>query len=196
MAKEALKNLYIEELRDLYDAENRLVKALPRLAKAAESEELRAGFEEHLEQTKGHVDRLRQIFESLDERPSGKKCAAMIGLIQEGQDILDEDFEDGVKDAALISAAQRVEHYEIAAYGCVKTWAGLLGETEAQSLLEQTLNEEKEADGKLTELSSEINLEAVGSEEVQDDNLEEFEAEKEGSTDKPLKSKSRGAGAH
>jgi ferritin-like metal-binding protein YciE len=196
MAKEALKNLYIEELRDLYDAENRLVKALPKLAKAAESEELRAGFEEHLEQTKGHVDRLRQIFESLDERPDGKKCAAMIGLIQEGQDILDEDFEDGVKDAALISAAQRVEHYEIAAYGCVKTWAGLLGETEAQSLLEQTLNEEKEADGKLTELSSEINLEAVGSEEVQDDNLEEFEAEKEGSTDKPLKSKSRGAGAH
>jgi ferritin-like metal-binding protein YciE len=196
MAKEALKNLYIEELRDLYDAENRLVKALPKLAKAAESEELRAGFEEHLEQTKGHVDRLRQIFESLDERPGGKKCAAMIGLIQEGQDILDEDFEDGVKDVALISAAQRVEHYEIAAYGCVKTWAGLLGETEAQSLLEQTLNQEKEADGKLTELSSEINLEAVGSEEVQDDNLEEFEAEKEGSTDKPLKSKSRGAGAH
>jgi ferritin-like metal-binding protein YciE len=196
MAKEALKNLYIEELRDLYDAENRLVKALPKLAKAAESEELRAGFEEHLEQTKGHVDRLRQIFESLDERPDGKKCAAMIGLIQEGQDILDEDFEDGVKDAALISAAQRVEHYEIAAYGCVKTWAGLLGETQAQSLLEQTLNEEKEADGKLTELSSEINLVAVGSEEVQDDNLEEFEAEKEGSTDKPLKSKSRGAGAH
>ncbi len=140
MAKEALKNLYIEELRDLYDAENRLVKALPKLAKAAESDELRAGFEEHLEQTKGHVDRLRQIFESLDERPGGKKCAAMIGLIQEGQDILDEDFEDGVKDAALISAAQRVEHYEIAAYGCVKTWAGLLGETEAHSLLAQTLN--------------------------------------------------------
>ena len=196
MAKEALKNLYIEELQDLYDAENRLVKALPKLAKAAESEELRAGFEEHLEQTKGHVDRLRQIFESLDERPGGKKCAAMIGLIQEGQDILDEDFEDGVKDAALISAAQRVEHYEIAAYGCVKTWAGLLGETEAQSLLEQTLNEEKEADGKLTELSSEINLKAVGSEEVQDDNLEELEAEKEGSTDRPLRSKSRGAGAH
>jgi ferritin-like metal-binding protein YciE len=196
MAKEALKNLYIEELRDLYDAENRLVKVFPKLAKAAESEELRAGFEEHLEQTKGHVDRLRQIFESLDERPGGKKCAAMIGLIQEGQDILDEDFEAGVKDAALISAAQRVEHYEIAAYGCAKTWAGLLGETEAQSLLEQTLNEEKEADGKLTELSSEINLKAVGSEEVQDDNLEEFEAEKEGSTDKPLRSKSRGAGAH
>ena len=145
MAKEALRNLYIEELRDLYDAEKRLVKTLPKLAKAAESKQLPAGFEEHLEQTKGHVDRLRQIFESLDEKPIGKKCAAMIGLIQEGQDILDEDFEDGVKDAALISAAQRVEHYEIAAYGCVKTWAGLLGETQAQSLLEQTLNEEKTA---------------------------------------------------
>jgi len=195
MAKEALKNLYIEELRDLYDAETRLVKTLPELAKAAESQELRAEFEEHLEQTKGHVNRLRQIFEALDERPGGKKCAAMIGLIQEGQDIRDEEFQDGVKDAALISAAQRVEHYEIAAYGCVKTWAGLLGETEAQSLLEQTLNEEKQTDEKLTELSSTTNLEAIGNEQDQDDNLEEFEAEKEGSTDKPLKS-TRGAGSN
>ncbi|HEY1471620.1 MAG TPA: ferritin-like domain-containing protein [Candidatus Acidoferrum sp.] len=199
MAKEALKNLYVEELRDLYDAENRLVKALPKLAKAAESEDLRAGFEEHLEQTKEHVDRLRQIFESLDERPTGKKCAAMIGLIQEGQDILDEDFEDSVKDAALISAAQRVEHYEIAAYGCVKTWAGLLGETEAQSLLEKTLNEEKETDEKLTELSADINLVAIGAEQDEDGSLEEFEEEKEEDeeeTNRPLKSKSRGAGAN
>ena len=196
MAKEALKNLYIEELRDLYDAENRLVKALPKLAKAAESDELRAGFEEHLEQTKGHVDRLRQIFESLDERPGGKKCAAMIGLIQEDQDILDEDFEDGVKDAALISAAQRVEHYEIAAYGCVKTWAGLLGETEAQSLLAQTLNEEKETDEKLTDLSADINLNAMGNDRDRDSTLEEFETEKEGAIGKPLKFKSRGAGSN
>jgi ferritin-like metal-binding protein YciE len=162
MAKQALKELYIDELRDLYDAENRLVKALPEMAKNAESDELRAGFEEHLEQTKGHVDRLRQIFESLGEKPTGKKCAAMVGLIQEGEELMDEDFEGGVKDAALISAAQRVEHYEIAAYGCLKTWAGLLGETEAQSLLEQTLNEEKATDEKLTELSEEINLEATG----------------------------------
>jgi ferritin-like metal-binding protein YciE len=162
MAKQALKELYIDELRDLYDAENRLVKALPEMAKNAESDELRAGFEEHLEQTKGHVDRLRQIFESLDEKPTGKKCAAMVGLIQEGEELMDEDFEGGVKDAALISAAQRVEHYEIAAYGCLKTWAGLLGETEAQSLLEQTLNEEKATDEKLTELSEEINFEATG----------------------------------
>jgi ferritin-like metal-binding protein YciE len=196
MAKEALRNLYIEELRDLYDAENRLVKTLPKLAKAAESKQLRAGFEEHLEQTKGHVDRLRQIFESLDEKPTGKKCAAMVGLILEGQDILDEDFEDGVKDAALISAAQRVEHYEIAAYGCVKTWAGLLGETEAQSLLERTLNEEKQTDEKLTELSADINLTAIGNEQDQDSNLEKFEEEREEATNRPLKSKSRGAGAN
>lgn len=196
MAKEALRNLYIEELRDLYDAESRLVKTLPKLAKAAESNQLRAGFEEHLEQTKGHVDRLRQIFESLDEKPTGKKCAAMVGLIQEGQEILDEDFEDGVKDAALISAAQRVEHYEIAAYGCVKTWAGLLGETEAQSLLERTLNEEKQTDEKLTELSADINLSAIGNEQDQDSNLEEFEEEREEATNRPLKSKSRGAGAN
>lgn len=161
MAKQGLRELYIDELRDLYDAENRLVKALPEMAKAAESDDLRAGFEEHLEQTRGHVDRLRQIFESLDEKPSGKKCAAMVGLIQEGEDLMDGDFEGGVKDAALISAAQRVEHYEIAAYGCLKTWAGLLGETEAQSLLEQTLSEEKATDEKLNELSEEINLEAT-----------------------------------
>jgi ferritin-like metal-binding protein YciE len=196
MAKEALRNLYIEELRDLYDAEKRLVKTLPKLAKAAESKQLPAGFEEHLEQTKGHVDRLRQIFESLDEKPTGKKCAAMVGLILEGQDILDEDFEDGVKDAALISAAQRVEHYEIAAYGCVKTWAGLLGETEAQSLLERTLNEEKQTDEKLTELSADINLTAIGNEQDQDSNLEKFEEEREEATNRPLKSKSRGAGAN
>jgi ferritin-like metal-binding protein YciE len=167
MAKQSLRELYVDELRDLYDAENRLVKALPQMAKNAESEDLRAGFEEHLEQTKGHVDRLRQILEALNHKPSGKKCAAMVGLIQEGEELMDEDFEGGVKDAALISAAQRVEHYEIAAYGCVRTWAGLLGETEAQSLLEQTLSEEKATDTKLTELSEEINVEATNEGGVQ-----------------------------
>jgi ferritin-like metal-binding protein YciE len=160
MAKQALRELYVDELRDLYDAENRLVKALPKLAKEAESQELRSGIEEHLEQTRGHVDRLRQIFEAMGERPGGKKCAGMVGLIQEGDEMM-EEFEDGVKDAALISAAQRVEHYEIAAYGCVKTWAGLLGEKEAQDLLEKTLNEEKEADQKLTEIAGQINVEAM-----------------------------------
>jgi len=175
MAKQALRELYVDELRDLYDAENRLVKALPKLAKEAQSQELRSGIEEHLEQTKGHVDRLRQIFESMGERPGGKKCAAMVGLIQEGDEMMDEEFENGVKDAALISAAQRVEHYEIAAYGCVKTWAGLLGEKDAQDLLEQTLNEEKEADHKLTEIAQEINVEAMGETETTESGSESEE---------------------
>ena len=162
MAKMSLRELYLDELRDLYDAENRLVKALPKLAKEAESQELRSGFEEHLEQTKGHVERLQEIFEAMGEKASGKRCAAMAGLIQEGDEMMGADFEPRVKDAALISAAQRVEHYEIAAYGCVRTWAGLLGESEAQNLLQQTLNEEKETDEKLTELSEEINIDALG----------------------------------
>ncbi len=162
MSKLSLKELYLDELRDLYDAENRLVKALPKLAKEAESQALRSGIEEHLEQTKGHVERLQEIFDAMGEKTSGKRCAAMVGLIQEGDEMMDEDFEGGVKDAALISAAQRVEHYEIAAYGCVKTWAGLLGENDAQELLQKTLNEEKETDEKLTELSEEINIDAMG----------------------------------
>jgi ferritin-like metal-binding protein YciE len=185
MAAQTLKDLFIDELRDLYDAENRLVKALPKMAEAAESEDLRAGFEEHLEQTKGHVERLKQIFVALDEKPSGKKCAAMEGLVEEGEEMMEEDFEGGVKDAALISAAQRVEHYEIAAYGCVKTWAGLLGENEAQSLLEQTLNEEKATNEKLTELSEEINLEAK----------EEGESGEEEAERKPARGKARSAKA-
>src|SRR4029077_14484865 len=162
MSKLSLRELYLDELRDLYDAENRLVKVLPKLAKEAESQELRSGFEEHLEQTKGHVDRLREIFEAMGEKPGGKRCAAMVGLIQEGEEMMDEDFEPGVKDAALISAAQRVEHYEIAAYGCVRTWAGLLGESEAQNLLQQTLDEERETDERLTDLSEAINIDSMG----------------------------------
>jgi ferritin-like metal-binding protein YciE len=188
MSKEALRELFIDELRDIYDAEHRLVKALPKLADASNSEDLRAGFKEHLEQTKGHVERLNQIFESLNEKSSGKKCAAMVGLIAEGEEMMDADFEGAVKDAALISAAQRVEHYEIAAYGCVKTWAGLLGETEAQSLLEETLNEEKTADEKLTELSESINLEAEGEEG------EEKRAEEQ-SQKRPVRGKARSAKA-
>jgi ferritin-like metal-binding protein YciE len=187
MAAQTLKDLFIDELRDLYDAENRLVKALPKMAEAAESDDLRAGFEEHLEQTKGHVERLKQIFTSLDEKPTGKKCPAMEGLVKEGEEMMEEDFEGGVKDAALISAAQRVEHYEIAAYGCVKTWAGLLGEDEAQSLLEQTLSEEKATNEKLTELSEEINLEAK-------EEGETGESEEE-TEQKPARGKARGARA-
>ena len=160
MAELTLRELYVAELRDLFDAENRLVQALLKMAEASDSAELRNAFAEHLEQTKTHVDRLRQIFESMGEQPAGKKCAGMVGLLQEGDHLMDEDFANGVKDAALISAAQRVEHYEIAAYGCVKSWAGLLGESTAEDLLETTLEEEKETDEKLTELSESINAQA------------------------------------
>ena len=160
MPNEGLKELYVDELKDLYSAESQLVKALPKLAKAAASEELRAGFEEHLEQTKGHVQRLEQIFEMLDESPKGKKCKGMEGLIEEGSEIIEEDFEDALLDSALIGAAQRVEHYEIAAYGTVRAFAEELGESEHASLLAETLEEEKETDEKLSELAKQINVEA------------------------------------
>ena len=161
MKQNTLKELYLDELRDLYDAEQQLVKALPKMAKASTSPELRNGFEEHLEQTKGHVQRLEQIFEGLGEPAKGKKCKGMAGLVAEGAEMMDEDFEDKVMDAGLISAAQRVEHYEIAAYGTVRTFANLLGESEAESLLETTLNEEKETDQKLTDASQQINPAAL-----------------------------------
>ena len=167
MQHNALMELYVDELKDLYDAENRLVKALPKVSKAASSDKLRSALEEHLEQTRGHVDRLKEIFDNLGEKPTGKKCAGMIGILKEGEEIVEEDFEDDVMDAALISAAQRVEHYEIAAYGCVRTWADLLGENEASALLDKTLEEEKETDEKLTQLAEEINVQAkdAGSED-------------------------------
>lgn len=162
MQDSALKERYIDELKDIYSAENQLIKALPKMAKAATSEELRTGFEEHLEQTRGHAQRLEQIFEALGEKPTGKKCQGMEGLITEGSAVLEEDLEDEVRDAALISAAQRVEHYEIAAYGTVRTYAELLGEEEAMGLLQETLEEEKETDQKLTTLAKEINVQAAG----------------------------------
>lgn len=163
MPTEGLKELYIDELKDLYSAEKQLVKALPKLAKAATSDELRSGFEEHLEQTKGHVQRLEQIFEMLGEKPTGKKCKGMEGLVEEGSELTQEDYEGALLDAGLIGAAQRVEHYEIAAYGTVVAFAELLEESEHVSLLNETLEEEKETDEKLTELSKQINAEASGS---------------------------------
>jgi len=177
MPEQDLKELYIDELKDLYNAENQLVKALPKMAKASNSEDLRNGFEEHLEQTKGHVQRLEQIFEMLGESPKGKKCKGMEGLIEEGSEMIDEDFEGSVKDAGLIGAAQRVEHYEIAGYGTVKALAETLGEDEQASLLEETLQEEKETDEKLTELAGEINSQATSeSEEVGEAETAEAEA--------------------
>jgi ferritin-like metal-binding protein YciE len=164
MLENRLKHLYIEELKDLYSAENQLLKALPKMAKAATSPDLKAGFEEHLEQTQGHVARLEKIFEGLGESPKGKKCKGMEGLIAEGKEMIDEDPAPEELDAGLISAAQRVEHYEMAGYGCVATYAKLLGEDQAVTLLRQTLEEEKVTDKKLTKLSEDINVEAVESE--------------------------------
>ncbi len=160
MKENTLRELFIDELRDLYDAENRLVKTLPKMAEAANSDDLRSGIEHHLGQTKEHVERLKQVLTSLDEKPSGKKCPGMVGILEEGEEMMEEDFEGSVMDAALISAAQRVEHYEIAAYGCVHAWAQELGENNAAELLEKTLNEEKETDAKLTELAEQINASA------------------------------------
>ena len=155
--KGSFRKLYVDELKGLFSAEKQLTKALPKIAKASNSEDLRNGFEEHLEQTKVHVQRLEEIFAMLDEKAGGKKCVGMEGIIQEGAEVIDGDFADDVKDAALISAAQRVEHYEIAAYGTVCAYADLLGESDQAALLRQTLEEEKETHEKLTELSTQIN---------------------------------------
>lgn len=179
-SKNNLLELYVDELRDIYNAEKQLTKALPKMAKAASSDKLREGFLEHLEQTKGQVERLDRIFEALGERSSGKKCAGMEGLVQEGSEVMEEDWEGAVMDAALIGAAQRVEHYEIAAYGTVRSMAELLGETEHVSLLEETLEEEKQTDEKLSQLADEINPLAM---------QEESEDRAGGTTSAPSKSR-------
>lgn len=155
-----LHDVYVEQLKDLYSAETQLIKALPKMAKAAHSPDLAQGFEEHLEQTKEHAARLEEIFRGLDEKPTGKTCKAMEGLIKEGAETIQENASPAAKDALLIAAAQRVEHYEIAGYGTVRTYANLLGEEEAVKLLDQTLQEEVETDEKLTEAAQSINVEA------------------------------------
>jgi len=165
MTNDTLKDLYVEQLKDIYSAENQITKALPKMAKAASSEALTAAFEEHLQQTQGQVERLQKIFKLLNESPTGKKCHGMEGLLEEGSEAIKE-FEGDVLDAALISAAQRVEHYEMAAYGTVRTYAELLDEPKHVSLLAETLQEEKDTDQKLTQLSKKINLDA--NESVQD----------------------------
>jgi ferritin-like metal-binding protein YciE len=164
------KKLYVDELKDLFSAENQLLKALPKMAKAASSDELRTGFQKHLEQTKVHVQRLAEIFESLDESAKGNKCVGMQGLVKEGSEVMEEGFEDAVLDAGLIGAARRVEHYEMAAYGAVWEFAKVLGQTKHASLLEKTLAEEKQTDEKLAMLAENINIQAneEGSEEQQD----------------------------
>jgi ferritin-like metal-binding protein YciE len=166
MKLNTLKDLLHHELKDLYSAENQLVKALPKMAKAATNEELKAGFEEHLEQTKGHVERLDEIAEMLGIKLTGHKCKAMEGLIEEGAELIGEDAEDSVRDAGLIGAAQRVEHYEMAGYGTARALARQLGHGDIAETLEQTLEEERETDEKLTELAeSSVNAQAGSAEE-------------------------------
>jgi ferritin-like metal-binding protein YciE len=174
MSLDSLHDLYVNELKDLYNAENQLLKALPRMARAATAPELKAAFTEHLDVTRKQVERLDQIFEELGVSPKGKKCKAMEGLVEEGKEVTQEGGDPSVIDAALIAAAQRVEHYEMAGYGCVRTYANLLGYEDAAALLQATLDEEGEADKKLTALAETvINVEA---EEADDEEEEEPKA--------------------
>ncbi len=162
MELETLKDLYIHELKDLYSAEKQIIKALPKMVKAATNEELAAGFKQHLEETKEQAVRLEQILESHDETTRGPKCKGMEGVLAEGDEMIKEDAEDEVRDAGLIAAAQRVEHYEMAGYGCARTYAELLGDKEGAQLLKTTLDEEALTDKKLSKLAkSVINLKAA-----------------------------------
>ena len=165
MKSSSLQDLFVMELTNLYDAENQLIKALPKLVKVSSSESLRGAFEEHLEKTKEHAARIERILADLDQPLKREKCKGMRGLISEGNDLLKRKLGPDVQDAGIIAAAQRVEHYEIAAYGCARTYAELLQNRQAVDLLEQTLQEEKDADEKLTELAQQINVEAQSPEE-------------------------------
>jgi ferritin-like metal-binding protein YciE len=158
-----LDKLFHHELKDLYDAEHQVVKALPKLAEAACNPELASAFEEHLAQTQEHISRLETVFEEIGEPPARESCAGMRGIIEEGNKILGEDANDVVKDAAIISAAQRVEHYEMAVYGTLRTWARILGYEDSARLLEETLDEEEGTDSALTGIAQQINPEAAAS---------------------------------
>jgi ferritin-like metal-binding protein YciE len=171
-----LHDAFLDELRDAYDAEKQLTKALPKLAKAATSDDLRTAFESHLEETQGHVERLEQVFASLDEKVRGKHCDGIAGIIEEGKSIMDEDFDEATMDACLIAAGQRAEHYEMAAYGSLIAWARSMGHSEAVKLLQQNLNEEKAADQKLTSLAEGgINQDAADRAHPSDEEDEEDE---------------------
>ncbi|HKV38676.1 MAG TPA: ferritin-like domain-containing protein [Blastocatellia bacterium] len=162
MKYETLKDLYLDELRDVYDAENEIVKALPKMVESASSPELRNAFAHHLEQTRRHVTRLEQVFEGMGEKPKAKKCDGVRGILEEGEDLMGQKGDQAVLDAGLIAGAQRVEHYEMAVYGSLRTWAQRMGNSQAVRLLEETLGEEKEADHKLTQIAEQsINRQAA-----------------------------------
>jgi ferritin-like metal-binding protein YciE len=185
---ESLEGLLQDELKDIYDAEKQITKALPKMAKKASSEELRQAFEEHLRQTEQQIERLEEVFEQLELPARGKKCEGMRGLLEEGQAMMSEAGDDATRDALMIASAQKVEHYEIAAYGTLRTWANLLGKSEVAGLLEETLEEEKETDQRLTGIAeSLVNPEAAKG--------EEDEEEKRGSM-RPARAASSRGGRH
>jgi len=183
-----LHDAFIDELRDVYHAEKQVTKALPKMIKAATSDELREAFDNHLEETKGQIARLEEVFASLDEKVKAKKCDGMAGIIEEGSSAMAEDFDEPTMDAALIASAQRVEHYEMAAYGTLVAWAEAMGHTEAAELLQATLDEEKAADEKLTEIADGgINREAAAAAHPESD-----EDEEETAAAAPARNSSRG----
>jgi ferritin-like metal-binding protein YciE len=153
MKMKSLQDVFVDQLQDIYDAEKRIVRALPKMAEAAGNQQLREGFLQHLEQTRHHVERLEQAFQNVGAKARAKTCAAMKGLLEEGEEVIDMNAEADVRDAGLIAAAQKVEHYEMAAYGCLCTWADQLGHENVRNLLHETLEEEKQTDAKLTELA-------------------------------------------
>ena len=184
-----LHDAFIDELRDAYDAEKQLTKALPKMAKAASSPQLRAAFQAHLKETRAQVERLEEVFESLDEKVSGKHCDGIAGIIEEGKSVMEEDFDDVTMDACLIAGGQRAEHYEMAAYGTLVAWARAMGHEEAAALLQETLDEEKAADEKLTSLAEGgINQDAAGAAHPED---EEDEAPATAARQKTVKSSKR-----
>jgi ferritin-like metal-binding protein YciE len=169
-----LHDAFLDELRDAYDAEKQLTKALPKMAKAASSPGLRKAFETHLEETRGQIDRLEQVFASLDEKVRGKHCDGIAGIIDEGKAVMEEDFDEATMDACLIAGGQRAEHYEMAAYGTLIAWARAMGHTEAANLLRETLEEEKAADQKLSSLAEDgINREAADAAHPEEDDEDE-----------------------
>lgn len=176
MAGNTLREAFVDEVRDMYNAEKQLLRALPKLARAASSDGLRTALESHLEETQGQVARLEQVFELLDEKPRGKHCAGMAGIIEEGSDLLQEDFEGAVMDACIIAAGQRAEHYEMAAYGTAIAWAEALGLTEVAQLLTETLEEEKAADVKLSAMA-EAGINDAATADDSDDEMDEDDDE-------------------
>jgi ferritin-like metal-binding protein YciE len=188
-----LHDAFIDELRDAYDAEKQLVKALPKLAKSASSDDLREAFEIHLEETREHVNRLEQVFGSIGEKVRGKHCEGIAGIIEEGGKVMKEDFDDTTMDACLIASGQRAEHYEMAAYGTLVAWAQAMGHTEAADLLQQTLDEEKAADKKLTALAEGGINQSAADQAHSDEDDEEEEEEDETSSTGSRRSASNGA---